>query len=96
MTQEAIFTKLGILNATDEMKQEVLRGIIEKVDRQFAQIVDDLLDDNQKAELERVSEQSTNPGDVVRWLQQTMPKAAELYSALLEDEVDTLSEKLAA
>lgn len=94
MTQEDIFIKLGITNATDVMKQEVLRGLIEKVDLLFANIVDDLLSDDQKEELESIVDQASDPSEVVQWLQENVPKAAELYDAILRDEVDILKDKL--
>lgn len=94
MTQDDIFAELGIAGATEEKKREVVLGLIKKVDLQFANIVDDILEDNQKLELERISEQSSNPAEIVQWLQQNVPKAAELYSAILTDEVEMLKEKL--
>ena len=94
MTQEDIFAELGITNATDEMKQKVLQGLIKKVDLQFANIVDDILEDKQKAELEVVSQRSGDPAEIVQWLQQSVPKVAELYGAILADEIEVLKEKL--
>lgn len=91
MQKEEIFKKLGIENATEEQKNEILGKILETVEYRFAGIVDDLLNDSQQVELNKLTD-GDNPALVIGWLKRNVPKAGELYEAILSDHIDEVIE----
>jgi hypothetical protein len=95
MTRDQIYEALGVIGASEAVKQQIIENIVTTVELRFAGIIDDLLDDEQLGRFESIVGQHGDDLDAITgWLQTNVPKAAELYLAVLNDHVDELRDQL--
>lgn len=92
MTREQILEQLGIAKASQELKDSVLGDLNSILDLRFAGIVDELLTDEQKSSLNLLGD--TEPEAVGQWLKDNVPRASELYEAILRDEIESFKNRL--
>lgn len=91
MSDEQIIEKLGLGNMPQEVQQETLQSINSIIEMRVMGILDDLMDDSQRAKFEEISKQG--PEAVWTWLSKEFTDVAKLYEAALQDYLD---EKLAS
>ena len=90
MTKEEVLRELGIQDVEPTTQESILRNIAMTVEYRFHGIVDDLLTEEQTKELSVLD----TIEDVIKWLQDNVPSAVELYSSILRDHLAELKEQL--
>lgn len=93
MTQDHIYEQLGLSSASDEAKQNIIENIVATTELRFADIIDDVLSEEQAEEFSRVVD-GGNVENNVNWLRENVAEAAQLYEAVLTDVVDDIKTQL--
>ena len=83
MTDQQIIEKLGIGNLPQEVQQETLNSINSIIEMRVMGMLDDLMEDEQRAQFEEISKQG--PEAVWNWLSKEFTDVAKLYEAALQD-----------
>lgn len=93
MNAQDIYQKLGIDQSSEEQKNQIIAKIVTVVDYQFAGVVDELMDANQKTAFSEVVD--TEDIDAIRaWIEQNVPDARVLYEAVLSEQVDDMARRI--
>ena len=95
MTNQEIYEKLDITEFSEEAKRKIVTNLINIVEQRFADLVQGLATDEQLAELNSVSD-SGDIAEVAAWINDTIPRASELYQAVLVDTVDDMKDRFDA
>ena len=90
MTVEEILKKLGLENASEELKQETIADIVQVVESRVLSMVEDVMTPEQTREFESLT--PDNPDDAILWLKNNIPDADSLYTATMRDYVSELSD----
>lgn len=86
-TTDDIYERLEISGADITTKKTVINNVISTTEVRFAQVAEQILNDDQLVDLNRVAED----GDfdkVKEYIESNIPHAASLYEAILLDSVD--------
>lgn len=91
MTDEQIIEKLGLKNLPKEVQDETLQSINRVVELRVMGLVDDLLSEEQRAELKvKLIE---DPKSIWKWLSKEVTDVQKLYDAALSDYLDEKTKK---
>ena len=90
MTKDQIYEELDIVGASEESKQAIITNILTTVEGRFVGIIDDVLSEEQAAAMGELDSVDA----VVTWLQENVPKSADLYADILRDYIAELKEQM--
>lgn len=91
MTDEQIIDKLGLGNLPKEVQDETLQSINRVVELRVMGLVDDLLSDEQRAELK--AKLTEDPKSIWKWLSKEVTDVQKMYDAALSDYLDEKTKK---
>ena len=92
MTDGQVIEALGFNNASDQVKQRVIDSARETVEMRLMSLVSEMMDDNQSAEFQRITESGDNEAGW-EYLKREVIKGdmTELYEATMKDYIDQFS-----
>lgn len=91
MSDEQIIEKLGIGTLPKEVQEQTLQSVNTVVELRVMGMLDDLMEDEQRAQFEEISKQG--PEAVWNWLSTEFTDVAKLYEAALQDYLDEKTAK---
>ena len=96
MTDEQILEKIGLANASEDLKTASLGGIKQIANKRTMGIIESLMDADEVAELERRTANGSSLEDNIDWIQRALSlDVQEIYEASLEGYVNELVAKTA-
>lgn len=96
MSDQEILEKIGLSEASEELKMASLEGIRDVADKRLMGILEELLDDEQMEELERRTADGSSLEHNIDWMQRQLSlDVKELYDAAVYGYVDELVAKMA-
>lgn len=93
MTNEEIFEKLGIANATDADKEACLHNIDLVVELRVMSMMNQLLSDDETDRIAEMEKNGSSKDDILWWLGENVASVHELMDATKRDYVDELANK---
>lgn len=91
MSDEQIIEKLDIKNLPKEVQDETLASINRAVELRVMGLVDDLMSDEQRAELRLKT--ADDPKSIWKWLSKEVTDVDKMYDAALVDYLDEKTKK---
>lgn len=86
MSDEQIIEKLGLKNLPKEVQDETLASINRVVELRVMGLVDDLMSDEQRAQLK--TKLTEDPKSIWKWLSKEVTDVDKMYEAALLDYLD--------
>ena len=93
MTDDEVFTVLGIGDASDDDKAGCLHNINMVVNLRVLSMMNDLLTDEEVEHVEQMERNGSTQDDILWWLGENVASVHELYGATRRDYVTELSQK---
>ncbi len=93
MSQDQVFEALRLTESSEEARQRIVENIVATAELRFAEIVDDVLTDEQAEAFTEVVE-AGNIDANISWLKENVPQVAQIYEAVIADIVAELQGQL--
>ena len=87
MKNEDILEALGVSDATDQVKETILEQVNGVVDIRFANLMEEVLSDQQKEKLSSL-EQVSDDKTIEDWLKSEIPQFDDIRSGILKDYIE--------
>lgn len=92
LLNEAIFEKLSLVDAPEEIKQSVLSNIASIVQKRALRLIRELTTDEQEEQLGELAAQG-DPQKMQAWISENVVDLEEIFNGLLNEYVDELALK---
>ncbi len=96
MTDEEILKVLGIEDADGNLKMAVLNNFRVAVDARLMNILNELLNEEEVAVLEKMESEGADRSDILTWLSNRVTDIYEMVRALSEDYIQELKGRLSS
>lgn len=92
MSDQELIEKLRLGALPKEAQEQTLAAVNNEIEMRLAGVIDDILTDEQRAEFEKLANQT--PEKVFEWLSQEITDLSKLYKDALEDYIEEMNAKV--
>ncbi len=92
MSDQELIEKLRLGALPKEAQEQTLAAVNNEIEMRLAGVIDDILTDEQRAEFEKLANQT--PEKVFEWLSQEITDLSKLYKDVLEDYIEEMNAKV--